>query len=1116
MLNFILGRAGTGKSAFLHNILKEKLNSKNNKIILIVPEQSSFRNERNMLKMLGNRDFNKIEVLSFSRLYDFVSQKLNLPISHADSETTQLILMNAAIENVKENLKLYKKNSCCLETASLMLKILKEFKSHKVNFDVLGKIQNLTSKDTLKQKIVEIKLIIDSYENLSQKKFENSIDNLNNLEELIKRHNVFEEYEIFIDEFSSFTPQQICVLEHIIKQSGNVYLALCSDKMPAKTDFSENNLFSSIYKTIFKMCEIAKKHSITISEPKIMQKNSKFENPELKALEENLFSASKKHYSEQIQNISIYSAVNKLDECEHVAKTIKKFITEENFRYRDFAVLSRNLENYSDVLKYVFEEYQIPYFINNNSTICNKSTSLTIFAALDCILSNYDSESILRFLKSGLAYLSTEEVSEVENYILMWDIHGKDWLNEFTMHPEGFSKTFKEEDTIKLLKLNELREKIILPLQTLKQKVKNATGKDFSKAIYEMLLEINAPEHLRKICTDLMKKNKITEAQQEAKIWDTMMKLLGDIAGIFKEIKITPKKYSDILFSAVNSFDLSVIPQSIDNVLVDHSNLARLSSPKIVFILGAVNGDFPKDPKDSEIFTDSEINHISSLGIEITNDNKNFLIEEKFLTYIALANASQKLFVSWPNFETGKEENLPSEIIGEIKEIFPKIKISNQFENKEFEDIWSEKEAFKICAKNWKSTSGFGAALKNYFKNNKNYKSKCESINSVVYKKIGFENPENAKKLFPNNIIFSASQIEKYHDCAFEYFCKYVLKAKPQKRAEFNGLEYGNIMHYVLENLLKKYPDKKLTVAKHEEIKKSISEITDEYIEKKLGGIKNKNAKFLYLTSRLKKTVYFLADHFIEEFKQSSFIVSDLELEISPNGKVKPLSFTLPDKTNVIIEGKIDRVDIMKTNSENYVRVIDYKTSTKNFKLSDLLNGMNMQMLIYLITLQKNGYKKYKNIIPAGALYFTAQKPTVSSKCENDKLKSQKAVQDKLKMNGLILDDLIAIEGMEQDGEGKFIPAKIKKGAVDSKSIATLDEFKIIENYIENLIIKMANSLKNGKIQPDPKICGKNTSCVICDYFSVCRYEEDNFKDIDSGLSEKEVLEKMSENNDKI
>ncbi len=1111
MLNFILGRAGSGKSGLLHKILNKKLNEGKSKIILIVPEQSSFRNERHMLTILGNSNFNKIEVLSFSRLYDFVSKKLNLPAVHPDTDAMQLILMNAAVENVKEHLKLYKNNSCCAETAALMLKILKEFKSHKINFETLGKIQDITNKDTLKQKISEIKLVINSYEILAQKKFENSIDNLNNLETLIKSHDVFKDYHVFIDEFNSFTPQQLCILEHIIKQSENVYIALCSDKMPNKTDFSESNLFAGIYKTIFKICEIAKQYEIEIAEPTILENNSKFENKEIKTLEKNIFSTQKSSYDQSVKDITLYNAANKLDECEYVAKMIRKFIIEKNYHYRDFAVLARNLENYSNTLKYVFDKYKISYFLNSASRIYNKSTALTIFSALDSVNSNYDSENILRFLKSGLTDLSTEEISDLENYVLLWNISVKDWNQEFTMHPEGFSEKFEEKDNEKLLKLNALRKKIIITLENLKQKIKNATGLKISKAIYEMLLEINAPENLRKVCAELTKKNEIDKAQQEAKIWDILMKVLGDIASVFKDIKIAPKKYADILFSVISSLDISSIPQSIDSVIIDSSNLARLSSPKAVFILGAIDGEFPKDPDESEIFTDAEINHIASLGIEIANNSKNFLIEEKFLSYIALSNASEKLFLSWPNYGLEKEENLPSEIINEIKEIFPKIKVFNKFSYTELEDIWCEKAAFKIFAKNIKNNSNIANALKNYFVNNENYRSKCLAISNISKNKLKFMEPENAKKLFPSDITLSASQIEKYYSCAFEYFCKYILKIKPQKRAQFSGLEYGNIMHYILENLLKKYPDKELLKANTLEIKKNISEITEKYIDEKLGGIKNKSSKFLYLIKRLKQAACFLTDHFIEEFKQSLFTVSDLELNISSSGKVKPLRFTLPDNTTVKIEGKIDRIDVMETNGKNYVRVIDYKTGSTSFRLSDLIYGINMQMLIYLITLQKNGYKKYKHILPAGALYFTAIKPNASAEYSGGKLEFEKKIQDKLKMSGLLLDDLIAIEGMEQHGQGRFIPAKINKGAVDSKSsVISLGEFEIIAKHIEHLATKMAVSLKSGEIGPNPITSNKNTSCGFCDYLSICKYEENNFKDIDLKLNKKEVFEKIS------
>ena len=71
------------------------------------------------------------------------------------------------------------------------------------------------------------------------------------------------------------------------------------------------------------------------------------------------------------------------------------------------------------------------------------------------------------------------------------------------------------------------------------------------------------------------------------------------------------------------------------------------------------------------------------------------------------------------------------------------------------------------------------------------------------------------------------------------------------------------------------------------------------------------------------------------------------------------------------MEGKIDRVDLFREDGQLYVRVIDYKTGKKEFRLSDLLCGLNMQMLLYLAALAENGEERYgAPLLPAGVLYM--------------------------------------------------------------------------------------------------------------------------------------------------
>ena len=66
MLHLLLGRAGSGKTTYLRNLLKETPVTR--QPILLVPEQGSFQNERALLRLVGPKDARRGWVLSFSRL----------------------------------------------------------------------------------------------------------------------------------------------------------------------------------------------------------------------------------------------------------------------------------------------------------------------------------------------------------------------------------------------------------------------------------------------------------------------------------------------------------------------------------------------------------------------------------------------------------------------------------------------------------------------------------------------------------------------------------------------------------------------------------------------------------------------------------------------------------------------------------------------------------------------------------------------------------------------------------------------------------------------------------------------------------------------------------------
>ena len=1102
MLNFILDRFQ--KSEKLINILTNKAMSENENIIFLVPEQSSFANEKKLLEKLGNKNFKRVKVVSFSRLYDFISQIIKIPPLKQISEIKKIMLINKAIQTSKPKLELYKKSVGNTDVASLILNTLMEFKSEKITTEILGKIKKLTNKNLLKQKISEIEIIKENYELITKNKLNDTFDGLSLAEKIIKEKNIFKNYTVFIDEFIDFTTQQTAIIELLTTQAKDVYIAF---KMP--NEDTEYNLFYYTQKTINTLKNIAQKNNIktTFNSTTIDTPLFKKMPEDIIFLENNLFAPIKQKFKTTPQNIQIYSANTTFEECEFVAKTIQKLITENGYNYSDFTIITRDTETYENIFKSIFKKYEIPYFLDSNEKIFNKNLVNLILAGIDCVESGYSSENILRYLKTDLTNLSTEEVSLIENYVLLWNIKGGNWLQDFFMHPEGFKETFDEEDKKLLEKLNNFRKTIITPLINLKNKIKNPNGMQFSKAVYSFLTEVNAQKNLQKYCLDLFNEGNIQLSEQTARLWDILMDILNEIAITFKTTNLPLKKYKDLFKCSLEFADFSSIPQSTNSVKIGCVNRMRIFDSKVVFIVGASDGDFPKAPSESKIFTEPEISHILSLGIELKNNAQNFVQKEKYLAYLALTSATEKLFISWNN----SGEKLPSEIIKEITETFPKIKILNKNSFSEETMIWCEKSAFEWYAQHHKSPSDVIRCLEKYFLSKE--KDKVLLIKKEAKNKpICFENAQNAAKLIGKNLKLSASQIEKFYRCKFGYFCKYLLGLKENIPAKFDNLAYGNIVHFILEKILKKFPENKLIKLSNKDIKNEINFFANEFLNTKLGASKNKSQRFLYAVEKTKNSIFYLINHFKEEFKQTSFSVSDLELEISNVGKIKPLVFFDKNGTKITVEGKIDRVDILNNPDGCYLRVIDYKTGTQKFRLSDVLYGINMQMLIYLFALQKNGEKKYGKIIPAGVLYFKALKPVGESlnqsekEIEKAKINSQKELQ----MNGLLLDNINILKKMEKDGKGIFIPAKIKGDALKSNSLANLHDMKKIYIHIKKMIVNMAETLKKGDVSESPVENSGKTSCDWCEYFPVCCYEKGVFTPIPTKCDNKKSLEIMA------
>lgn len=1116
ILNIILGPSGSGKTTKLRNLIKENIQNNNKNIILLVPEQSSFSNEREILKFLGEKNFKFIEILSFTRLSDFIFRKSGYIYKNSLTESLRKLIMSCAIDKSKSNLLLYSK-SRDVNNIDLMVESLKEFKSGKISPEDIQNICNVLESGILKQKLSEFKYILDNYNNLTKNQFLDPLDNLNDISNFLSKNSVFSEYTVFMDSFHTFNHQQLNIIENILVQSKESYITICCDNNYDKYKGEELNLFFPVYSTINKFFKMCSNHNIKTNIISLGENLPRFKNDELKELQKNFFQNHYSKYNYAPQNINIYNAPDIYEECDYISRTIKKMVVTQNYRFKDFAVITEDTENYINILKGSLKKYGIQYFIDQPKSPLNNNLLNLIFSVLNCIVNSYSSEDIIKYLKTGLTEFSIEEISEIENYVLLWEIKNEEWLSPFTKSPKGFSSKFEDEEINQLCRLNTIREKIISPIEVLKKDCLNSTGHKICFSLFKFLENVNIQKNIQNFCSNLIESKDELLSEELARVWDILIKSLDEIDKIFHNQKISLRKFIDLLNIVIASEDIAFIPQNIDEVIIGSVGRIRLSNPKIIFIVGACEGIFPKVSKINSIISDEERQYLISMGLNMNQTLSQQDIYERFLTYLAITSSSEKVFVSWPSKNASMNENLPSEIISNIKSIFPAIKIKTLNDIPLDDFLWCESSAFEILAKNFQKQANPFYTLKHYFINKSDYSEKISSLERIIKKRtLDFDEKENAKKLFGNKIELSASKIKTFYLCKFYYFCKYGLNAKERKKAKFDSLEYGNLIHFILENIFKHENIQNLLNYSPIEISEKVRDLINLYVNENMGGFEGKSKRFNYQILKSVSIIELVIKYICDDLKQSKFVPIGQEMKISFSGCIFPLNIKIDNSSSAQITGKIDRIDQMNINEEKYIRIIDYKTGSDKFKLSDILYGLNLQMFLYMMSIL-NDYK-YKNAKPAGILYLKISNPNI----KNEELKNKENVKDKIyqnfKMDGLILEDESIIDGMDKGITNTFIPvSKYKNGTLKDTNLINIEDFNTIIGYIEKKVKEMGKSLIDGKISSSPSTIkssqDKNTSCDICPYKSVCGYEEELFTEV-IDLSKEDVIKKIRKESD--
>lgn len=1077
MLRLVTGRAGSGKTKYIENEFVSRIKNEDKGLVMIVPEQFSFECERMFLRSLSASQARNIDVLSFTRMADRLIDEYGCKRKFLD-RGKQAVAMSIALSAVEDELEVYKSRNGKLDFVDGLVKLMSELKHNCVTAQDLTDACGMVKGKILKQKLREAGVISEAYSAVVSEMFFDCEDRLNILYDLVLKSGCFRGKTVAIDSFKGFTEQELRVIGLIAEQADELFVTLCCEGVSHNNEFS---LFSCVDKTAKKLIDVAKRANVSVATPIILSDTPRFKTFELKALEKNIFRVNKEKFEGECKNVELCYARDIYDECRWVARRIKKLLREENMRARDIAVIYRN-ESYAQVLPNILRRCEIPVFEDNRQPLSTQPLLVFVKHLFSAVRSNYNSEEIFKYLKSGLAGITTEQVAELENYVYVWQISGSAWTKEWTGNPRGYEEE-RESDIAKLAEINTLRERVIIPLKNFYYKCKDGGALEISTAVFELFREINVRGGLLKLAVSLNEQGESALSLEQELAWKFVMNALDDMVNMLGDRKVNLETYERLFGFLVNSSDFGRLPSGLDEVGLGNADRIRTVNPRAVFVVGLNEGEFPKTQTQSGILTDFERKELSKLGTNLLDDGEYKLAEERFLVYSSLCCASERVFASCSKMGIDGTTMSPSEAVAQIKSVFSSLEVKPCAENDEIEYICSDSYAFELLSDKWSDNDVMTATLKKVFSQKEEYAPVMQAIDKIAQKRnFSFENSEVSKALFGDNMYISASKAEDFHKCRFRYFCKFGMRVQNRTVASLDAMKSGLVVHYVMENLLKKYDRDALISASFEEIGAYVDVLMNEYLDTQMGGIDGKNGRFMYLFKRLKVIIKSVVMRTVEEFSRSEFEFVDFELSIGPDGDIPCLTLPLDDGGSVNVQGSVDRVDIFKKDGLSYVRVVDYKTGKKVFKLTDVLNGLNMQMLIYLDCICKNAGERYGEMSPAGVLYMLSRREY--NKMSGNKVK--KSVSSR--MEGLVIDNLEILNAMEKGVEGVFLPAKYdeSKGTLSGNVITAGRMGKLLDR-LENTLREMGTLLHKGDIAAFP--LGDNADnlpCKYCDYKSVC------------------------------
>lgn len=1107
-VRFLLGASGSGKSRQIYNeIIQASIKEPERNFYLIVPEQYTMEAQRELVTMHPAGGMMNIDAIGMNRLAYRVFDELGISTGQVLEDFGKSMLIKKILCEQQDTLHVYGSYYDKLGFVDEMKSMMSEIFQYNIKQDTIDEIMEQIPEDSVVAgKMQDIRHIYEEFEAFAGERYIVA----EQLVELLTRHvgqsKLVCGSSLYFDGFTGFTPVQLELVEKLMTCADDLTFSFTLDDRDQKYEhIKDYELFYLTKTTIKKLTEAAAAAGVEIESPVVLPGTINYrlgENRELFFLERNLFRSPYQKWKQPLERIHLTATGDAQDEIVFVASTIRRLVREKGYRYKDIAIVAGDLEQASHIYERVMNEYEIPVFIDANACLKANPCAETIRSVLAVLADNFSYDSVFRFLKAGMTDLSFEDIELLENYALKRGVRGYSRWNRAVS--ENYEKTSP-------VNIEEIRQAFMKMFGDIRKVFadKKAVTKDYVEALYDFLLQIHMYEKLEARKNELYEENRINEGDAYGQIFEKTVRLFDKIAELLGDTKMSVKEFYEIVDTGLSDIEVGVVPPTVDRVLIGDITRSRLNHIKVLFFTSVNDGIVPKAPKKGRILSDRDRDILSDCGLELAPSDKQNSYIEQFYIYTILTKPSDHLYISYHKLSASLESMRPSYLLGRISNIFPSLQ-AEEYDaascmpdtvNRSLRRILraedSEDAESRILTRIL-TEKGFAGELTAIYKG-RTYRNVAEQLP-----------PETIALLYGRYLHASVSKLELYARCGFAYFLKYGLRLKEREMYQVDVRNVGVILHSVMEGLFKQVRDTRNNDWENfpeDERMLMVTELVNRAAEESAGDFFEDNARNAYMLQMIERMAQTSAGMLQKHIRLGSMKPGMLEKTFdSAKDEVGSYLFELPNQIQMSINGKIDRVDVEEEDGTVYIKVIDYKSSTRKLSLEEVLNGEQLQLVTYsaiAYEIEKMIYPD-KNIQIAGLLYYSFDDPVIeieSSEIDtgteqpefSDQEKLDAERMEKMKLQGFVNESPAVIQKMDHTCN-QSLPVKLDKNGDIKKSenVVSADQIRTIMELTRENIEELGSQIAEGKIAIEPYKNKSNTGCDYCEFKNICHFDVKN------------------------